>query len=677
MSAISIIIPARDAADTLATALDSVLEQRFDDWEAIVVDDGSADVTLEVATRYAALDPRFRIASTAGLGVSGARNAGIVEARGRRLLFLDADDWLAPDQLGQLFTAVEAAPHAVASYCGSVRVAIGGHAFLPRFSPEIAEDAGQLFVRRNGLAIHAALVAREHVEALNGFDPDLQTCEDWDLWQRLAIECGQFVPVPGLYAPYRLHPDTLSQRLDQLHSDGRKVLGRGFAALRGKGANVEITESAAELASAHFDLWCRTIAAAQGGAAELPPVALLPTSGHSGEAAMLASTLVEALCVGACCPPSALVARAGWFEDVVDGLLANLEDPSLRRAVRGALHRSLGMNGANATLVSVVIPAYNSEATIDETLRSVRAQSHARLEIIVVDDGSRDGTAKAALAHAAADPRVSLMRQANAGVAAARNLGWRSATAGLIAFLDADDLWAPAKIERQLDALGAGGERAGLAYTWYARIDPESHIISLGHRPNAEGQVLQDIFRGNFIGNGSAALIRRSVLEEVRGFDPGLRAQGAQGCEDFSIYFRIAENHEFALVPEPLTGYRTLPGNMSSDMLQMLRSWRIVAAEMTGRHPDSTAAITDGLVNYLEWSVLSAAERGDFAATLRLLASLARTAPRRALRLATGPLLRKCVRGAKLRLGLAPRRKAPHAPVRFAIGDPDRVATQG
>lgn len=676
MSAVSIIIPARDAADTLPAALDSVLDQRFDDWEAIIIDDGSTDTTPEVADHYATRDPRVRAASTAGIGCAGARNAGIAAATGQRLLFLDADDWLATDQLGRLFGAAEAAPDAVASYCGSVRVASGGHAFLPRFSPDIA-DAGQLFARRNGLAVHAALVSRDHVEALGGFDPGLRTCEDWDLWQRLAIERGAFVPVPGLHAPYRLHPNSLSQQLDRLHADGLTVIDRGFAALRDRGADTETARSAAEQASAHFTFWCAAIAAARGTSSDAPPLAPLRSSGEDGEASSIASMIVEAMCVGACCPPASLAARAERFEDIVDGLLANLDDPALRRAVRSELHRSIGMDGTDTRPVSVVIPAYNGEATIDETLRSVRAQTHARLEIIVVDDGSRDGTIEAVLTHAAVDPRVSVLRQANAGVAAARNTGWRSATADLIAFVDADDLWAPAKIARQLEALDAGGRRAGLAYTWYARIDPDSRVTSLAHRPNAQGHVLRDIFRGNFIGNGSAALIRRAVLEEVGGFDPGLRAQGAQGCEDFSIYFRIAERHDFALVPEPLTGYRTLPGNMSSDMLQMLRSWRIVAAEMVERYPKSSAAITEGLAHYLEWSVLAAAERGDFASAWRLYLHLIGTAPLQALRLIFGPLIRKSVRGARRRLGYAPRRQPKYELFRFTIGDPDRAASPG
>lgn len=671
MSAVSVIIPARDAAGTLAETLDSVLAQSFGDWEAIVVDDGSRDATAAIAADYAVRDSRIRMTRAPGLGVSGARNAGIAEARGSRLLFLDADDWLARDQLGRLHAAIEAAPHAVASYCGHVRVTPAGHAFLPRFGEEVAHDAAQLFARRNGLAVHAALVARAHVEAIGGFDPGLVTCEDWDLWQRLAFQRGPFVPVRDIYAPYRLRPASLSQRLDQLHADGSAVIDRGFTALRVAGGDAGAADLGLALSTAHFDLWCTAIAAARGTPLNIDR-APFRSSGYAREAAILANMLVEAFCVGACCAPAALPVRIAWFEEALEAVLGQFADAPLRDAVRSALHRSLGTDAPAATLVSVVVPAYNGAATIDETLASVRAQSHARLEVIVVDDGSRDRTADCVLSHAAVDPRISLLRQANAGVAAARNSGWQSAAADVVAFVDADDLWAPGKIARQLAAIEAAGPCAGLAYTWYARIDQESRVIGTGHRPQAKGRVLDDIFRGNFIGNGSAALIRRSVLEEVGGFDPGLRARGAQGCEDFSIYFRIAEHHEFALVPQALTGYRTLPGNMSSDMLQMLRSWKIVAGEMAARHPESRQAIDEGLTDFIEWSILSAAERGDFIAALRLLPDLVGRAPAQALRLVIGPLPRRCARGLRILLGMAPRRRSRQPAHHFAIGNPDR-----
>lgn len=118
--------------------------------------------------------------------------------------------------------------------------------------------------------------------------------------------------------------------------------------------------------------------------------------------------------------------------------------------------------------VAVVIPAYNAEGTLAETISSVRNQTHRALDIVVVDDGSRDDTLAIAHEIVKIDPRVRVLKQRNSGVAAARNAGWRSTSADLVAFLDADDLWSPDKIERQLAALESGGPQVGLVYTWYS-----------------------------------------------------------------------------------------------------------------------------------------------------------------------------------------------------------------
>src|SRR5437879_4873848 len=223
-------------------------------------------------------------------------------------------------------------------------------------------------------------------------------------------------------------------------------------------------------------------------------------------------------------------------------------------------------------LVSVVIPAYNASPTIDETLRSVRSQSHGELEIIVVDDGSTDDTVAVAQRHAARDPRITILRQCNAGVAAARNAGWQAARADFIAFIDADDLWTRYKIERQLHAMIAGGTRTGLVYSWYAWIDAKSRVSVRSDPIFHAGEVLDYLFQGNFVGNGSSALVRREALVAANGFESGLRASGAQGCEDLLFYCRVAEGYHFAVVPEYHIGYRYLPNNMSSDMTRMFRS---------------------------------------------------------------------------------------------------------
>ena len=241
-----------------------------------------------------------------------------------------------------------------------------------------------------------------------------------------------------------------------------------------------------------------------------------------------------------------------------------------------------------------MIPAFNAGRTLHETLMSARNQTYADLEIIVVDDGSTDDAAAIATRHAADDPRVSLIHQSNAGVAAARNAGVAAASGEFVALLDADDLWASTKIERQLAVFATSDPRVALVYTWFALIDARSRVIKLGPRITHEGDVLDALAYYNFIGNGSAPLVRRTAIEEVGGFDATLRARGGQGCEDWKLYFEIAERHHFALVPEPLTGYRHTSDNMSSDGLQMLRSRDLCIADLLPRHPELEHRFREG-----------------------------------------------------------------------------------
>ncbi len=275
-------------------------------------------------------------------------------------------------------------------------------------------------------------------------------------------------------------------------------------------------------------------------------------------------------------------------------------------------------------LVSVVIPAYNCQMTIDETLRSVRAQTHRRLEIIVVDDGSQDGSAAVVEAHAATDRRVRLIRQANGGVAAARNTGIDAATGELVAPIDADDLWQPHKIERQLQVMAAGGEPVGLVYCWSAVIDARGRVTGRDGRPGHRGRVIPQLLYGNFVGNGSCALMRKDALLAAGGFDPTLRARGAQGCEDWQLYLTIAESHQFALVGEELVGYRRLAGAMSGDIAQMLRSDALVRAEFRERYPQYGTQLDWGRRFYINWLLEREVAAGTWGRCRLLLDELAR-----------------------------------------------------
>jgi glycosyltransferase involved in cell wall biosynthesis len=269
-------------------------------------------------------------------------------------------------------------------------------------------------------------------------------------------------------------------------------------------------------------------------------------------------------------------------------------------------------------LVSVVIPAYNAETTLDDTLRSVRHQSYANLEIIIVDDGSTDNTLRVAKMHASTDARIRIMSQANAGVAAARNAGWQSSQSDFIAFVDADDLWEPTKIEKQLTVMLAGGDTMGLVYTWFAVINERNQVRFKGHALCISGEVLDSTFKGNFVGNGSSPLVRRTALIAAHGYDSALRDAGFHGCEDMLLYYRIARHFQFGLVPEHLTGYRVVSGRMSSNRLRMFRSFK-VADEMVSDYPTHQRAVDTGISLYVQFLIGEATAYRDYDQVMPLL----------------------------------------------------------
>jgi peptidoglycan/xylan/chitin deacetylase (PgdA/CDA1 family)/SAM-dependent methyltransferase/GT2 family glycosyltransferase len=211
---VSVITAARDAQATLGATLASLRAQTHGEWEAIVVDDGSRDATAGLAASAAAQDARVRTASGGGAGVGAARNLGISLARGEALLFLDADDLLAPRHLELLTGALARDAEAVAAHCGWARVAADGSRL--EFPAPDARDLFPLLARYCPFAIHACLVRRDAVAAVSGFDETLPVCEDWDLWQRVA-RLGGFARVEEVLALYLTRPGSASV-------DGRRFL---------------------------------------------------------------------------------------------------------------------------------------------------------------------------------------------------------------------------------------------------------------------------------------------------------------------------------------------------------------------------------------------------------------------------------------------------------------------
>lgn len=220
--------------------------------------------------------------------------------------------------------------------------------------------------------------------------------------------------------------------------------------------------------------------------------------------------------------------------------------------------------------VSVIVPVYNAAETLEETLISVAAQTLANIEIIVVDDGSTDATPDVLAAFAAKEPRLRVIRQANSGVAEARNLAIREARAPFIAPIDSDDLWHPTYVEKLAAALNGAGPETVLAYANHRRLNPEGEVEGTAPNYNLSGHALRFMLLRNLVGNGSAMMYRRDAVLQVGAYERRLQHEFAsQGCEDWLLQLRLSAFGKVVAVPEYLVGYRILPDAMSSNKLRM------------------------------------------------------------------------------------------------------------
>lgn len=251
-------------------------------------------------------------------------------------------------------------------------------------------------------------------------------------------------------------------------------------------------------------------------------------------------------------------------------------------------------------LVSVVIPVFNGEKTIEETIRSVLAQSLTDFEVLVIDDGSQDQTA--AIVTSIKDSRIQLHHYPNKGLSASRNRGIHRAVGKYISFLDADDLWTPEKLEAQLQAMG-DHPNATVAYSWTDYIDGNSRIFQAGSRVTANGQVLERLLLRNFVESGSNILVLRSVFEQVGDFDETLKA-----AEDWDMLLRLAVDHPFVCVPAPHVQYRRT-NSMSSNVIRQERECLKVIDRAFEKAPDNLQALKGkSLANLYQYLTFKALE---------------------------------------------------------------------
>jgi glycosyltransferase involved in cell wall biosynthesis len=234
--------------------------------------------------------------------------------------------------------------------------------------------------------------------------------------------------------------------------------------------------------------------------------------------------------------------------------------------------------------VSVIIPTYNAEKFISETIASVMTQTYPDWEIIAVDDGSIDRTPEILRKYAEKFPqKIRVIVQKNSGVSVARNTGIAASKGEYLAFLDHDDLWLPEKLERQVDLLDANKE-LGLVYSDSYIIDEKGELKgTFIHSIMSKNIIRCEKFRGNIFNELFCVdfiplltvVVRKEVLKRVGNFDPKYKIS-----EDYDLFLKIAQIYPVDFIDQPLAKYRMHSGGASKNLetrikedLQIMEYW--------------------------------------------------------------------------------------------------------
>ncbi len=284
-------------------------------------------------------------------------------------------------------------------------------------------------------------------------------------------------------------------------------------------------------------------------------------------------------------------------------------------------------------LVSIVIPAFNAERFLSRTLASALGQTHTQTEIIVVNDGSTDSTRYIVEKAASQDARLRMISIRNGGVAVARNTGLDAARGEFVAFLDADDLWHPTKLENQVATLTTQNvHNAAATYTLMRLIDVNDRVVRNGSAVGHSGYIFARHLFSRPVGNGSSLFLFRELALSLGGFDASWAASGLGGCEDLDFELRIAAKHPITAIRRYLVGYRAYAGNMSSNGLALARSVLSTVEHHIHCHPELPEwAIRKARASTLEYALQNIASVGQWQLFLSELVRLQRLDFARAL----------------------------------------------
>jgi glycosyltransferase involved in cell wall biosynthesis len=267
----------------------------------------------------------------------------------------------------------------------------------------------------------------------------------------------------------------------------------------------------------------------------------------------------------------------------------------------------------SSPVISVIIPAYNAGRFIADTLDSVIRQTFKDFEVVIVDDGSTDNTVELVKSWMEKDPRIRLIQQKNTGGPAARNTAIANARGKFIAPLDADDLWFPRKLEKQLAVLSAAPPEVGLVYAWTLYLDEQAKPTGGYADHLEEGDMFLKMICFNYVANGSTPLFRRECIEKC-----GLYRNEFPGIEDQDLFIRIAALYQFRVVPEFLVGYRQVGGSLSRNIPMMVSGHTRLMKDVAKRFPGVPPRVfswSSGI--FFAFAAMRSVDRGNLLAAFR------------------------------------------------------------
>lgn len=215
----------------------------------------------------------------------------------------------------------------------------------------------------------------------------------------------------------------------------------------------------------------------------------------------------------------------------------------------------------NKPRVSIIMPAFNAERSISFSIKSVLDQSFGEWELLIINDGSTDSTLDVILEFR--DSRIKIINQSNQGVAAARNSALKIAIGEYIAFLDADDLWLPSKLQKQISIFSKSQKDLGLVYSGYRGFKfSEANSFSLLTEPiNIHNNDHYKLLVSNYIAT-LTVMIRRDIV-----FDVGYFREDLRGTEDWDYWIRISKLYKLKKIDQELALYRISAGSLSSNKI--------------------------------------------------------------------------------------------------------------